>query len=74
MRVRVMPDEVRVGDVLPDPHFEGTAGKVVEIVPTPYGCSIKYEYGGGLCGSGVFFDGITDAAGRYRPPGIEVER
>jgi hypothetical protein len=70
-----MPGELRAGDVLPDPHFSGRPGRVLEVAPTWYGASIRYEYDGKTCVSAVFdHDVSSPPAERPIQAGIEVER
>lgn len=74
-RVRVLPDDLRVGDVLPDPHFSGRGGIVTKVVSTWYGCSVYYQHDGSTCVSAVFDEEWAGMqAGQYIHAGIEVQR
>jgi hypothetical protein len=75
VRKWITPSELRVGDVLPDPHLSGKPGRVLTVVPTWYGCAITYEYDGGKCGSAVWDQDVSSPpAVRPLRAGIEVER
>lgn len=75
MRVWVAPSELCAGDVLPDPHFSGRPGRVLSVVPTWYGCVVRYEYDGQVCASSVFDEPVSSPpAVRPIRAGIEVER
>jgi hypothetical protein len=74
-RQRIGADDVRVGDVLPDPHFSGLPGRVTRVTPTWYGASIAYEYDGHTCVSAVFNEDVELEPGQsIRVRGIVVER
>lgn len=70
-----MPTDLRVGDVLADPHLSGRPGRVTEVTRTWYGASIRYEYDGQTCASAVF-DHDVAAPPAVAPirAGVEVER